>query len=46
MQNKIILYEPIELQNTVSIDDLEIYHKIKDNKSIKNLEVYVSFFEE
>lgn len=46
MQNKIIIYKPIELQNSFSIEDSELYQKIENNKSIKNLEVYVSFFEE
>jgi len=43
MQNKIIFYEPIELQDTFSIEDSKFIKKIKNN--IKNLEVCVIFEE-
>jgi hypothetical protein len=42
MQNKIIIYEPIELQDETSIEDLELYQAIK---TIKNIEVFISFYE-
>jgi len=43
MQNKIIIYKPIELQNNFSVEELEIYPKLKE---MKNIEVYLDFFEE
>jgi len=46
MQNKIILYEPIELEKENESDEIEVFQDLKNDKSIKNLEVYVSFIEE
>jgi len=46
MFNKIILYESIEKQNHFSPNDLQLYQKIKESRTIKNLDVYVQFLEE
>ena len=46
MQNKIIIYEPIEMQNNFSVEELEIYQKIKNNETTKDTKVYVEFFDE
>ncbi|MBW2965543.1 hypothetical protein KY342_00400 [Candidatus Woesearchaeota archaeon] len=46
MQNKIILYEPIELEKEIESEELDMFQDLKNDKSIKNLEVYVSFVEE
>jgi len=44
MQNRIIIYEPIETEEDFSVEDSELYQKAKNN--IDNIEVYVEFFEE
>jgi hypothetical protein len=43
MQNKIIIYEPIELKEDNLIKDSKLYQKMRN---INNIEVCVSFFEE
>jgi len=46
MENKIILYEPAEMQNNFALNRLSVYKKIKQNQTIKNVQFYVQFFDE
>jgi hypothetical protein len=46
MKNKIILYEPIEMQNNFAVEDLSVYKKIKQNQTTKNVQFYIQFFDE
>ncbi|MBW2983910.1 hypothetical protein KY361_02245 [Candidatus Woesearchaeota archaeon] len=46
MQNTIIIYEPIESQDNFSIDNLDLYKKLGGDATVKNLEFYVSFYED
>lgn len=47
MESKIIIYEPIESEEgTFSLQESEIYLNLKRNSTTKNLEFYVTFFED
>lgn len=45
MQNTIIIYEPVEEENSFSVDDLNLYEKRGGDTKAKSLEFYVNFFE-